>query len=306
MPFFPGESKRVSRSRQGSPVPVIRIKNPLDQSKLRTGTTKRNNLGTVRDHHRDEVDSQTDTAFSLSPSENLPKYFADEYRAPRMPRAQGEGKHDNGRGQAKADRRAEQFNPQMDSDDLADRTQAGLHISSMPVVPIYEHCLLLRKHGISVRFGQAASSAMAQQSRSIRPHITAGDNFARDVYHPSDQAVRIINQAINFVLRNGGEVDMSGLGPEPDNKCPACRERFENERDLDDHCSHRNNSCQHCSASFPCRILHEDHLRDDHKIQLRQDFEPHFDGRSARDGRDGRDDRGGRDDRSAQWNGGAY
>ncbi|EXJ67675.1 uncharacterized protein A1O5_09021 [Cladophialophora psammophila CBS 110553] len=153
-------------------------------------------------------------------------------------------------------RRAEPPRHNLDSLPPAERPPLVRSLTAVPYLAIYEHCVLLRKHGISVTLGPEVFRTITQQGgiepRPMSYGYTCGaHNGPVDVHNPSAQEKQAVTEAIIFVLDCGGEVFMTGFDPQPVMRCSACSNPIPNpvsspvsrptsmRRDMDEH-SNRN------------------------------------------------------------------
>lgn len=283
MPFFPGEKRKVPKARRGSPVPVHRVKESSHHSASKTGPNTNRSDKHSRGDSSDvefDLDPEGDTTHSPLFPAHPSNYVDDGQYKSKMPRPSDRDiRPEIPRQGPRPDRRGEIHHAEMDPDRLADRMQSTMNFHHVPCMPIFEYCFLLRKHGISVRLGSTAARTMAQQGPISGPPKPANDDFSTDVDNPSQHQILLLDQAIAYVLSNGGEIEFQPLSPKPTIKCNACSERFATEREKENHWNRGRNPCQYCPQIFQCRALHEEHMRQDHKINM-SSFQPHSGPRS--------------------------
>ncbi|KIX03411.1 uncharacterized protein Z518_06963 [Rhinocladiella mackenziei CBS 650.93] len=261
-PFLPGD-RRVPRSRNSG-------QRTLDAPKVQSKAERAKKIA-VDDRDYEDVDSQADTEFTFS---HIPNHTHHDPDKRDMSRGAGDTPL---RGS-----RTESVHQQRESDDLADRFDASMHFPQGPFAPVYEHCLVLRRHGASVKFGSSTSRGSNVRSPTCRPPMTTTDHFHPDVYNPTTREIQLLDQALAFVLSSGGEVEFHPLireQPSPYSKCDACSEAFMSPRDREDHCTPIRNVCQPCQKSFTCRTFHEQHMKQTHKLHHGGRYEP-FDDRT--------------------------
>jgi len=153
----------------------------------------------------------------------------------------------------------------------ADHASLPSRPPQIPSMPVYEHCLILRKHGAAVRFSSATSPHMIAQGPMSRPPVTTTDHFHQDVHDPSVREIQLINQALAFVRSCGGEVEFHALTREqstPYFQCGFCSETFTSRADKDVHCDGGRRGCRLCGEqNLNCLTDYEQHMRDLHRVQ---------------------------------------
>jgi hypothetical protein len=257
-PFFPGDQKAVSCSKAVE----ISAQGFKMAPNYPAPKASKNNKGpgkapSLRKYPPDdELASQPDTVYSQQ-SYN-PKYAQDN---PNIPN--GSQWHDNGgrQGSLPYERR-----PGQRDDHVTERFGSSPTLSELPNVDMYEHILLLRKHGMSVKLSHETARIMSQQDPT-EPDNSNGflaHSSSTDRYNPSRKERQTISRAITFVMRRGGEIDIPALEPQP--VCHACSEPFDTLGEKLYHCDRARNQCNHCAKDFACLLLFKEHLKEEHKI----------------------------------------
>ncbi|EXJ57524.1 hypothetical protein A1O7_07872 [Cladophialophora yegresii CBS 114405] len=205
----------------------------------------------------DDLASQPDTEYSRQ--SRSPRYAPENVSMPNLPQW-----HDsNGReGPSHHERRPEQRGTQQ-----YDRFTSDPTLSALPEANLYEHILLLRKHGMSVKLDREAARMMSQpdllESNNANNNSVSHSPLT-DRYNPTRKEKQHISHALDFILRRGGEIDIPALEPQP--MCKQCSEPFDTASEKLYHCDRARNRCKHCAEDFACLLMLKEHLKDDHKI----------------------------------------
>ncbi|EXJ82809.1 hypothetical protein A1O3_06624 [Capronia epimyces CBS 606.96] len=267
--FFPGVQK-VTRSRRSSPTPTYRAQHSDKPPSSTRGRKTPSSAKSLSDYRRDGL-------YSLRDSDAIPTAPEDEdlfghYSEPAMsPKDSG---LDMPRHGSKPDRRAERLPPESATGPSADKHRSPTSLPQSPIVPIYEYCFLLRKHGATVRFTSSSAATVLGQSTfrkaSISPIENTGVGVGVDIYNPTAREIRLLDHALSMVLYHGGDVDLPPLtGEQPSShmgRCSYCFASFSSQREREAHFNGGHNLCSHCQDKFDCQGRLDDHLREFHKI----------------------------------------
>ncbi|KIW66156.1 hypothetical protein PV04_08357 [Phialophora macrospora] len=233
--FFPGVQKAVSCSKAVE----VSAQSFKMASKYPAPKGNRNTKGpgkapSVRQYRQDDdLASQPDTVYSQQSYKYAPGI-------PNLPNVSQWRDNGGQHGPSQYERRPGQRGDQ--------QFQVPERFASSPTLPdvdMYEHILLLRKHGMSVKLTHETARIMSQLDPTEADDDNNNNGFlshsssSTDRYNPSRKETRSINRAMTFVMRRGGEIDIPAL--EPQSVCDACSEPFDTTSEKPYHCDRARN-----------------------------------------------------------------
>ncbi|OAP56419.1 hypothetical protein AYL99_09598 [Fonsecaea erecta] len=215
----------------------------------------------TRKHHDDDDRSQSEYS-SVAPASN---YRSEAYKSPKEPRRQEDEERLGSLPiDTRSQRRENLFRHESESFRSTEMPPL-VRLATLPYMPVYEHCAVLRNHGISVKLGPDLFRSIAQQGIIQAPpvnhsHHCSAHNAPLDVHNPSAQEKQAVTEAIVFIVRDcGGEVEMPGFDPQPAQRCSSCSSPVSTptnssgpvRRDMDEHRNGHRNSFQNSHGSHP-------------------------------------------------------
>jgi hypothetical protein len=93
---------------------------------------------------------------------------------------------------------------------------AEMNMRSSRVLPIYQHCFVLRKHGMTVKLGGYRGTNLATGTTTTTPAPSIDSAIGIDPCNPTDRDCHLIDQAIQFIISNGGEIEIPPLNFDSD------------------------------------------------------------------------------------------
>ncbi|ETI25418.1 hypothetical protein G647_02191 [Cladophialophora carrionii CBS 160.54] len=230
--FFPGDQKAVFGSKAGKLSPESsKMTSKYPAAKASKNIKSPRTASSLRQYRQDDdLASQPETVYSQQ--SGSPKYAPDNANMRNLSQW-----HDNtGReGPSQYERRPEQREAQQ-----YERFTSDPALSALPDVNIYEHILLLRKHGMSVKLDREAARIMPQPGRDeFNNHDNSIEhNPLTDRHNPSREEKQNVSHALEFVLRRGGKIDIPPFEPRPDIACLLMlKEHLEDEHKIYKHLS---------------------------------------------------------------------
>ena len=264
MPFFYGERKSVSTRRSGSPVPVQSSK--MIPVKTNTGAKKPKKPEVHQPgkhyHRDDDLNSQADLTY------NQQAYRKNPVDNQGLPYRQN---NDNRQGQPWYPMQPEQEQQYANVVVEQEELTSVQDLSVLPPVNIYEHILLLRKHGMTVRLDRGSAGVMIQQG-PVGQQFRSNNNsyetraISANVHNPSSAEIQDVDNAITIVMRRGAELDIPGLEAPSVIQCNICFQVFSSLAEKHYHCDSANNLCQLCEDRFECNARLQTHKKEVHRI----------------------------------------
>ncbi|KIX99747.1 uncharacterized protein Z520_04383 [Fonsecaea multimorphosa CBS 102226] len=197
-----------------------------NSGKKRIYTTKPKHVTSGKKHHDDD-DTRSQSDYStVTAASGYPK---ETYKSPKEARRhEDDDRQDLPTTKTRPQLREVTYRQISEAFRTAELPSLGRSLSAVTYIPIYEYCLLLRRHGISVKLGPDGLGAISQQGpNEPRPvsysHNCSAHNAPVDIHNPSDQEKQAVSEAITYIVGYcGGEVDMPGFDPQPDLQCKPC------------------------------------------------------------------------------------
>lgn len=124
--------------------------------------------------------------------------------------------------------------------DEARRHMENMHVKEkqpFPIMCIYEHILILRQHGASVKYGlKSRAECPREESLLPGPPIQRGRNAvsSANIANPGRDAMFDINHALAWVVNTGGQVEFGALSPDESATqlpCKGCGQDFDMEQE---------------------------------------------------------------------------
>ena len=155
---------------------------------------------------------------------------------------------------------------------------------SFPEMPIYEHILLLRQHGASVKYSQKSRvDCLRDYVPREGPMLqrASGPISQNEIMNPSKNEINAINSALASVMNTGGEVEFEALPPGKPTahlSCGACRKVFQEPHERDDHLGGGRIRCPvtPCPINMPCKGTMAEHMALMHPNDHRNRDNDHF------------------------------
>ncbi len=144
-------------------------------------------------------------------------------------------------------------------------------LSMLPSVSLYEHILLLRKHGMTVRLDRGTAGVMIQQG-PVRQQFRSNNNsyetetISANIHNPSPAEIQDVDNAITIVMRRGAEIDIPSLEVHSVIQCNICSQTFNSLSEKHHHCDSANNMCHCCDDRFECKARLQAHKKEVHRI----------------------------------------
>ncbi|OCT47238.1 hypothetical protein CLCR_11263 [Cladophialophora carrionii] len=236
--FFPGDQKAVFGSKAGKLSPESsKMSSKYPAAKGGKNIKSPRTASSLRQYREDDdLASQPETVYSQQ--SGSPKYAPDNANLPNLSQW-----HDNtGReGPSQYGRRPEPREAQQ-----YERFTSDPALAALPDANIYEHILLLRKHGMSVKLDRKASGLMSQPDRDESNNDNSIEhNPLTDRHNPTREEKQNISRALEFVLRRGGGINIPALEPQP--VCNQCFEPFDIMSEKLSHSDRARNRSKHCA-----------------------------------------------------------
>lgn len=276
LPSGAGTKSKGTKTRADGPTPVTQRKVPTDHQSPKSEAKKQQKQEYhPPDPYYNEYESGTDSEPTIV---NVEEFRADEQSQSQM-NSQDKARKGNHHRQGSSTPRNQNQPPRdphesfyTNGPDEATHHTGNMHVKEkqpFPIMCIYEHILILRRHGASVKYSpKSRAECPREESLLPGPPVQRGRNAvsSANIANPSRDAMFDINNALAWVVNTGGEVEFEALPPDESAAqlpCKGCGQEFDLEQELGEHLGVGNLKCAYPGCALRhlyCQTLLEQHV----------------------------------------------